>query len=131
MSLEIWDEIESKFLSRFVQVPPPTVLRKDAEPEDWIRELMVLADVNSRKKGGGGVADFQQQKKKVVDMAPERWKKEIDGVAFQANTKGIHGAAIDKIIEEVKKSEAKEASSVPSAALALQAGRTLGLKKLQ
>ena len=78
-----------------------SVLRKEAAPQDWIRELMKLADVNSNKKGGGGTAEFRDLQRRVIEMAPEMWKERIRNVKFLAKTKGIHGAAIDNIIDEI------------------------------
>eukprot|EP00434_Breviolum_minutum_P021249 symbB.v1.2.018745.t1/scaffold1508.1/size114708/4 len=74
---------------------------KEAAPQDWIRELMKLADVNSNKKGGGGTAEFRNLQARVIEMAPEMWKERIRNVQFLAKTKGIHGAAIDNIIDEI------------------------------
>ena len=78
-----------------------SVLRKEAAPQDWIRELMKLADVNSNKKGGGGTSEFRDLQTRVIEMAPEMWKARIRDVPFLAKTKGIHGAAIDDIVDEI------------------------------
>ena len=78
-----------------------SVLRKEGAPQDWIRELMKLADVNSNKKGGGGTSEFRDLQTRVIEMAPEMWKARIRDVPFLAKTKGIHGAAIDDIIDEI------------------------------
>ena len=64
-------------------------------------ELMKLADVNSNKKGGGGTSEFRDLQTRVIEMAPEMWKARIRDVPFLAKTKGIHGAAIDDIIDEI------------------------------
>ena len=87
------------------------VLRKEAAPQEWVRELMKLADVNSNKKGGGGTAEFRNLQRRVIEMAPEMWKERIRNVQFLAKTKGIHGAAIDNIIDEIL--QASEAEPEP------------------
>ena len=89
------------------------VLRKEAVQVQWIRELMTLADVNSNKKGGGGTNEFRSQHQKVIDMVPESWKDRIENVPFVPKTKGIHGAAIDKLVEEALSQEVAEESEAP------------------
>lgn len=89
------------------------VLRKEAVQVQWIRELMTLADVNSNKKGGGGTNEFRTQHQKVIDMVPESWKDRIENVPFVPKTKGIHGAAIDKLVEEALSQEVAEESEAP------------------
>ena len=89
------------------------VLRKEAVQVQWIRELMTLADVNSNKKGGGGTNEFRTQHQKVIDMVPESWKDRIENVPFVPKTKGIHGAAIDKLVEEALSQEAEESEAPP------------------
>ena len=75
---------------------------KSGAKEEWIRQLMCLADVNSNKKGGGGCAEFRDLQKVVVDMAPEIFKDRIRNVPFVPKTKGIHGAALDQIVQEAQ-----------------------------
>jgi len=86
---------------------------KEAVQVQWIRELMTLADVNSNKKGGGGTNEFRTQLQKVIDMVPESWKDRIENVPFVPKTKGIHGAAIDKLVEEALSQEVAEESEAP------------------
>ena len=99
------------------------VLRKEVVQVQWIRELMTLADVNSNKKGGGGTDAFRNQQRKVIEIAPEIWKDRIQSVPFVPKTKGIHGAAIDKLVEEAL---AQEALAEESEAQPLQDGEVQG-----
>ena len=69
----------------------------DRAPE-WIRRLMMLADTNSNQKGGGGTRRFDDRKKSVLAVAPERWSNRIGLLPFKANTPGVHGAAADELI---------------------------------
>lgn len=63
---------------------------------------MCLANVNSNQKGGGGTAAFKDLQAKVIEMAPPDWQERIRTCPFVPKTKGIHGAAIDAMLEEIR-----------------------------
>ncbi|CAK9026242.1 unnamed protein product [Durusdinium trenchii] len=66
----------------------------------WVAELMILSDIDSNKRGGAQW--FKEQRKKVLSMAPEEWRQRIQDIKFKANTKTVHGASADELIEEIE-----------------------------
>lgn len=80
---------------------------------EWIAKLMELSDVDSNKKGG--VKSFQELKSQVLSLAPESFRDRIQWMPFKGNTRSVHRAACDKIIEEVMK-DTEPAVESPAAA---------------